>query len=218
MRTIKQPGAYELEIRRSRFVCALARVTSEAEAQEFVAGRRRAHHDASHNCTAYVLGEHGDLTRSNDDGEPGGTAGRPMLEVLIRRELTGTVAVVSRYFGGVKLGAGGLVRAYGQVVAETIDLVGVVERRPVVTVTVVADHARAGRLSRDLHASPYTPAGARYGREAEIDVVVPEEELAAFDAWVAAAGGGLARTRRGAGGYVDVPIQPRPSGGAIRRD
>lgn len=209
MRTIKQPGVHELEIRRSRFVCALARVTTEAEAQEFVAGRRRAHHDASHNCTAYVLGEHGDITRSNDDGEPGGTAGRPMLEVLIRRELTGTVAVVSRYFGGIKLGAGGLVRAYGQAVAATIDRVGVVERRPVVTVTVVADHARAGRLSRDLHASSYATAGARYGREAEIDVLVAEEELAAFEAWLAAAAGGHARTRRGATGYVEVPVPPR---------
>jgi uncharacterized YigZ family protein len=206
MRTIRQPGVHELEIRRSRFVCALARVTTEPQAQEFVAGRRRALHDASHHCTAYVLGAHGDITRSSDDGEPGGTAGRPMLEVLTRRGLTGTVAVVSRHFGGIKLGAGGLVRAYGQVVAETIDLVGVVERRPVITVTVLADHARAGRLTRDLHASPYTLAGSRYGRDAEIDVVVPEEELAAFEAWLAAAGAGQVRTRRGAPGHVDVPI------------
>lgn len=206
MHAIRQPGEHEIEIRRSRFVCALARVATEAQVREFVAGRRRAHHDATHHCTAYVLGEHGEITRSNDDGEPGGTAGRPMLEVLTRRELTGTVAVVSRYFGGVKLGAGGLVRAYGQAVAETVDLVGVAERRPVVTVTVLTDHARAGRLSRDLHASPYAPAGARYGREAEIDVLVPEVELAAFDAWLAAAGGGQARTRRGAVSYVDVPI------------
>jgi uncharacterized YigZ family protein len=206
MRTIKQPGVHELEIRRSRFVCALARVTTEQQAHEFIAGRRSTHHDATHHCTAYVIGEHGDLTRSNDDGEPGGTAGRPMLEVLTRRELTGTVAVVSRYFGGVKLGAGGLVRAYGQAVAEAIDLVGMVERRPVITVTVVADHARAGRLSRDLHASPYTLAGSRYGRQAEIDVVVPEEELAAFDAWVAAAGGGRVQTRRGPAGHIEVPI------------
>lgn len=206
MRTIKQPGVHELEIRRSRFVCALARVTTEPEAQEFVAARRRAHHDASHHCTAYVLGEHGDITRSNDDGEPGGTAGRPMLEVLTRRGLTGTVAVVSRYFGGVKLGAGGLVRAYGHVVAETIDRVGMVERRPVITVTVLADHGHAGRLCRDLHASPYVPVSTRYGREAEIDVLVPEEELEAFDAWLAAAAGGRARTRRGAAGYVEVPI------------
>jgi uncharacterized YigZ family protein len=206
MRTIKRPGVHELQVRRSRFVCALARVTTEAQAQEFIAGRRRTHHDATHNCTAYVLGEHGDITRAGDDGEPGGTAGRPMLEVLTRRELTGVVAVVSRYFGGVKLGAGGLVRAYGQAVARTVDLVGLVERRPVTTVTVVTDHGRAGRLSRDLHASPYALAGSRYGRSAEIDVLVPCGELDAFDAWVAAAGGGHARTRRGESGHVEVPL------------
>lgn len=206
MRTIRQPGAHELEVRRSRFVCALGRVATEREAQEFVAARRRALHEASHHCTAYVLGEHADITRSNDDGEPAGTAGRPMLEVLTRRELTGTVAVVSRFFGGIKLGAGGLVRAYGQAVGEAIDLVGLVERRPVITVTVLTDHARAGRLSRDLHASPYTPAGARYGREAELDVVVPEGELEEFEAWLAAAAGGRARTRRGPAGHVEVPV------------
>jgi uncharacterized YigZ family protein len=209
MRTIKQPGVHEVEIRRSRFVCALARVTTEPQAQEFIAARRRALHDASHHCTAYVLGEHGDITRGNDDGEPGGTAGRPMLEVLARRELTGTVAVVSRYFGGIKLGAGGLARAYGQAVAETLDLVGVLERRPVVTVTVISDHAHAGRLTRDLHASPYTLAGSRYAGSAEIDVVVPAEELEAFDAWVAAAAGGRARTRRGQAGHVEVPADRR---------
>jgi uncharacterized YigZ family protein len=206
MRTIERPGVHELEIRRSRFVCALARVTTEPQAQEFIAERRRAHHGATHHCTAYILGEHGEITRSNDDGEPGGTAGRPMLEVLARRELTGTVAVVSRYFGGVKLGAGGLVRAYGQAVADTIDLVGVVERRPVVTVTVVTGHARAGRLTRDLHASPYAVTGSRYGDAAEIDVVVPEADLGAFDAWLATAAGGQARTRRGPTAHVDVPI------------
>jgi uncharacterized YigZ family protein len=206
MRTIKQPGIREFEIRRSRFVCALGRVSTEREAQEFIAGRRREHRTATHNCTAYILGRHADITRNSDDGEPAGTAGLPMLEVLARRDLTGTVAVVSRYFGGVKLGAGGLIRAYGQVVAATIDAVGVVERRPVVTVTVTTDHARMGRLQRDLHSSAYMPGESRYGDEAEIDVVVPEAELDAFDAWVAAATGGHASIRRGACGHIDVEV------------
>lgn len=206
MRTIKESGVYALEVRRSRFICALGRVVTEPQAQEFIAERRRAGRDASHHCTAYVLGDHGDITRNSDDGEPAGTAGLPMLEVLTRQGLTGTVAVVTRYFGGVKLGAGGLIRAYGQAVADAIDLVGVVERRPVVTVTVTTDHARAGRLHRDLHASAYTPSGSRYGGQAEIDVVVPERELDAFDAWVAAASGGSASTRRGARGHQDVDV------------
>jgi uncharacterized YigZ family protein len=206
MRTIKHSGIHELQIRRSRFICALARVVTEEEAQAFIAERRRAHRDATHNCTAYVLGEHGQITRNSDDGEPAGTAGLPMLEVLARRGLTGVAAVVTRYFGGIKLGAGGLVRAYGQAVAETIDAVGVVERRPVVTVTVSVGHERAGRLQRDLHASPYPPAGTRYGDGVEIDVPVPETELTAFEAWAAAATGGQASTRRGARALIDVEI------------
>ncbi len=204
MRTIKRSGVCELEIRRSRFICALARVATEEEAQAFIAERRRAHREATHNCTAYVVGERGETTRNSDDGEPPGTAGPPMLEVLTRRELTNVAAVVTRYFGGVKLGAGGLVRAYGQAVAEAVDAVGVVERRPVVTVTVAVGHDQAGRLQRDLHASPYRPADARYGDRAEIDVLVPEEDLAAFDAWIAAVTGGRGTARRGARTVVDV--------------
>ncbi|MCO6004119.1 YigZ family protein [Actinoallomurus purpureus] len=206
MRTIKHSGVHELEIRRSRFICALARVVTEDDAHAFIAERRRTHRDATHSCTAYVLGEHGEITRNSDDGEPAGTAGLPMLEVLARRGLTGVTAVVTRYFGGVKLGAGGLVRAYGQAVAETIDAVGMVERRPVVTVTVTVGHERAGRLQRDLHASPYPPTGARYGPRAEMDVAVPEAELAVFEAWVAAATGGQASLRRGARTLVDTDL------------
>ena len=110
MRTIRENGEHELEIKRSRFLCALARVDSDEAAREFIAERRKLHHEARHHCTAYVLDE-GRAQRSNDDGEPAGTAGAPMLEVLRRNEITGVVAVVSRYFGGVLLGAGGLVRA-----------------------------------------------------------------------------------------------------------
>lgn len=204
MRTIKQPGVHELRIQRSRFICALARAATEADAQAFITARRRAHPDATHHCTAYVLGEHGQITRTNDDGEPAGTAGAPMLEVLTRRGLTDVVAVVTRHFGGIKLGAGGLIRAYGQAVAETIDAVGVVERRPARTVTVTIDHARAGRLHRDLHASPHRPIATRYGRHAEIDVLVPEDDLEAFDAWIAAASGGTATTRRGAPAHIET--------------
>lgn len=206
MRTIRQSGTTELQIRRSRFICALARVTTEDQALAFIAERRRAHRDATHNCTAYVLGEQADITRNSDDGEPAGTAGPPMLQAITGRGLTGVAAVVTRYFGGVKLGAGGLIRAYGQAVTETIDAVGVVERRPVVTITVTVGHEHAGRLHRDLHASPYRPVTARYGRHAEIDVLVPEQDLDAFDAWVASATGGHAALRRGARDHIDVDV------------
>ncbi|MFA1547058.1 YigZ family protein [Actinomadura chokoriensis] len=207
MRMIRQGGTRELEIRRSRFICTLARVADEAEAAAFVAGHRRAHRDATHNCTAYVVGAHGEITKSSDDGEPAGTAGVPMLEVLVRRGLTGTVAVVTRYFGGVKLGAGGLVRAYSQAVADTVDAVGVVELRPVVTVTVGVDHALAGRFLGDLHAAGHQPADVRYGTAVEADVAVQVADLGTFEAWAAEVTAGRARVRRGAPGHIEVPVR-----------
>ncbi|WP_242910473.1 IMPACT family protein [Actinomadura terrae] len=206
MRMIKSAGSRELEVRRSRFVCTLARVGGEAEAVEFLSAHRRAHRDATHNCTAYVVGERGEIAKSSDDGEPAGTAGIPMLEVLVRRGLTGTAAVVTRYFGGVKLGAGGLARAYGQAVADAVDAVGVVELRPVVTVTVGVEHALAGRFLGDLHGRGLRPGDVRYGAGVEADVVVPVEELGVFEAWAAEATAGRARVRRGAAGFVEVPV------------
>ncbi|KAB2349053.1 YigZ family protein [Actinomadura rudentiformis] len=206
MRMIRKAGSHELEIRKSRFICTLARVHSEAEAAEFLAGHRRAHRDATHNCTAYVLGEHGEITKSSDDGEPAGTAGIPMLEVLVRRGLTDTAAVVTRYFGGVKLGAGGLVRAYGQAVAAAVDTVGVVELRPVVTMTVRVDHALAGRFLGDLHGSGRQPGDVRYGDGVEADVAVPVEDLEGFQAWAAEVTAGQAHMTRGATGHIEVPV------------
>ncbi|MEU6753645.1 YigZ family protein [Spirillospora sp. NPDC046719] len=206
MRMIRGGGSRELEIRRSRFVCTLARAADEAEAVEFLARHRRAHRDATHNCSAYVVGEHGEITKSSDDGEPAGTAGIPMLEVLVRRGLTGTVAVVTRYFGGVKLGAGGLVRAYGQAVSEAVDAVGVVELRPVLTVTVRVEHALAGRFLGDLHGRGVQPSDVRYGDAVEADVAVPLAEVEAFEAWAAQVTAGRAAVVRGAPGHVEVPV------------
>ncbi|MEV1206686.1 IMPACT family protein, partial [Microbispora rosea] len=102
-RTIRDIVEHEIEIRRSRFICALAPAATEEAAREFVAERRRLYADATHNCTAYVVGER--VRRADDDGEPGGTAGTPMLEMLTRRGFADVVAVVTRYFGGVLLGA-----------------------------------------------------------------------------------------------------------------
>ncbi|GAB2855915.1 YigZ family protein [Actinocorallia aurea] len=206
MRMIGRAGSHELVIRKSRFVCTLARVRTEAEVAEFLSGHRRAHRDASHNCTAYVLGERGEITRSSDDGEPAGTAGIPMLEVLVRRGLTDTAAVVTRYFGGVKLGAGGLVRAYREAVAAAVDVVGMVELRPVVTVTVRVEHALAGRFLGDLHGRGRHPSAVRYGAGVEADVAVPAEGLEEFEAWVAEAVAGRASVERGATGYVEIPV------------
>ncbi|MFI5429571.1 IMPACT family protein [Aeromicrobium sp. UC242_57] len=130
----------------------MRRVESEAEARELIDAVRREHHDARHHCTAFVIGHDAMLQRSNDDGEPSGTAGAPMLEVLTRREISDVVAVVSRWFGGTLLGAGGLVRAYGDAVAAALDVAGVQERGLRHVMSVVAMPADAGPLDNRLRA------------------------------------------------------------------
>src|SRR5215203_5363827 len=102
--TVAGEGVHETEISRSRFLCALAPAATEEEAQEFIARIRKEHPGANHNCWAYVIGADGSVQKASDDGEPGGTAGVPMLQMLTRREIRYTVAVVTRYFGGTKLG------------------------------------------------------------------------------------------------------------------
>ncbi|GAA3728476.1 putative YigZ family protein [Spinactinospora alkalitolerans] len=192
MRTIRRGGEHEIEIRRSRFICALARVGDEDEARAFIAERRRLHWNAAHNCTAYVLGDDGRIQRSSDDGEPSGTAGVPMLEVLRHRGITDAVAVVTRYFGGVKLGAGGLIRAYGNAVSAAVDASGVLERRTLPVVAVVADYLRAGRLESELRVSSHRVLGVRYEADVHIDVAIEEADLPGFEAWLAELTGGHA--------------------------
>ncbi|MFE7564686.1 YigZ family protein [Kitasatospora sp. NPDC057500] len=205
--TIRSAGTHELEIKKSRFICHLARVADEEEAQAFIAGIRKQYWDARHNCTAFVVGDEQRRERSSDDGEPGGTAGVPMLEVLRRRGVTDTVAVVTRYFGGIKLGAGGLVRAYGSAVSEALDEVGLLERRPVALLAVTADHTRAGRVENDLRAAGFTVSDLAYeATGVRIEVGVPEPEVAAFRTWLAEATGGTAAAVAAGRTYVEVPV------------
>ncbi|MFJ1747141.1 YigZ family protein [Streptomyces sp. NPDC088116] len=184
-RTVARAGVHETEINRSRFLCALAPVASEQEAQDFVARVRKEHPTATHNCFAYVLGADASVQKASDDGEPGGTAGAPMLQMLMRREMRYTVAVVTRYYGGVKLGAGGLIRAYGGAVGEALDAVGTRIRQRFRLVTVTVDHQRAGRLENDLRTTGRAVREVRYGDAVTIEVGLPEAEVAGFRAWLA---------------------------------
>ena len=136
--TLASPASAELEVKRSRFVCDVAPVPSEEDARAFVESVRSATRDARHHCTAFVLGPDGGTQRSNDDGEPSGTAGAPMLDVLRGQGLTDVVAVVTRWFGGTLLGTGGLIRAYGDAVSAAVDAATVVAyaRREGLVVTV----------------------------------------------------------------------------------
>ncbi|EHY87226.1 IMPACT family protein [Saccharomonospora azurea] len=188
MRVIARDGEHEIEIQRSRFLCTVARVTSVDEANAVIARVRRAGPNANHHCVALRIGdpETGALTaRSNDDGEPSGTAGVPMLEVLTRRELTDVVAVVSRWFGGIKLGAGGLVRAYSSVLSETLDVLGELRRVRHRELLLALPHDRAGRLENQLRNSPYRLRGVEYGSDVTFTVAVQDGAVEEFEAWLA---------------------------------
>ena len=126
-KTIKEDGMVQEEIKKSRFICHVKRVYSEEEARTFIAAIKKEHYKATHNCSAFVIGEKSDIKRTSDDGEPSGTAGVPMLGVLEKHGLTNLCVVVTRYFGGIKLGAGGLIRAYAGSVALAIKEIGLVE-------------------------------------------------------------------------------------------
>ena len=206
--TVARAGVHESEIKRSRFLCALAPAASEEAAQEFVRRVRREHQSATHNCFAYVIGPDGRLHRASDDGEPGGTAGTPMLQVLLGREVRDTVAVVTRYYGGIQLGAGGLARAYGGAVSAALDEIGTIERRRLALVTVTADHQRAGRLENDLRAAGHTVRDVSYGAEVTFRLGIPEADVPAFCSWLADSTSGAATCVTEGADYVDV----RPAG------
>ena len=126
-KTIKEDGMVQEEIKKSRFICHVKRVYSEEEARAFIAAIKKEHYKATHNCSTFIIGGKSDIKRTSDDGEPSGTAGVPMLGVLEKHGLTNLCVVVTRYFGGIKLGAGGLIRAYAGSVALAIKEIGLVE-------------------------------------------------------------------------------------------
>ncbi|OON77349.1 YigZ family protein [Streptomyces tsukubensis] len=203
-RTVAREGVHETEINRSRFLCSLAPAATEREAQEFVARVRREHADATHNCFAYVIGADASVQKASDDGEPGGTAGVPMLQMLLRREVRYAVAVVTRYYGGVKLGAGGLIRAYGGAVGEALDAVGTRTLRRFRRVTLTVDHQRAGRIENDLRTTGRSVTEVRYGERVTIEIGLPDAEVDAFRGWLADATAGEALLELGPEAYGEV--------------
>lgn len=200
--TVARAGSAEIEVKRSRFLCHLERVDSEDAARAVVERARKEHWDARHHCSAFVLGPDAAVQRSSDDGEPSGTAGAPMLEVLRGRDVSDVVAVVTRWFGGTLLGAGGLVRAYGDAVRAGLDVAGVRERRLSERYDVPVGHADAGRLESDLRARGVQVLGADYGEHATLHLAVPAGDD--LDALLAELSGGSVTARRTGQAWVDV--------------
>ncbi|WP_295034028.1 YigZ family protein [uncultured Microbacterium sp.] len=206
--TIAAAVTRELIVKKSRFIAHLVPVRSVAEADEVIASVRRQYWDARHNCTAMVTGVTGDQARSSDDGEPSGTAGIPMLEVLRRRGLTDVVAVVTRYFGGVKLGAGGLIRAYSTAVSDALDEAVLLHRRELLEARVDVPHADAGRIDnglRDWAAAHGSSFGeVVYGALASFTLWIPPSDRALFVDDLASLSGGSLSPVFGGTRIVDV--------------
>ncbi|MDO4911135.1 MAG: YigZ family protein [Corynebacterium sp.] len=172
----------ELEIKRSRFITYLTRVENEEEAREFINDIKKQYPDARHHCSAYIyhVDDANAVERSSDDGEPSGTAGMPMLDMLKGSGLLDICAVVVRYFGGIKLGTGGLVRAYGDAVSQALEQVTPVLRAQRELYTIALDHSDAGRIEAELRNRGFVITDTHYGSQVTLTLaVIPGTDLAA---------------------------------------
>ncbi|HAX73934.1 MAG TPA: YigZ family protein, partial [Firmicutes bacterium] len=177
-------GEHEIVIEKSRFICHVKRVYNDVEANQFIKDIKKLHWNATHNCSAYVVGDFSEAQKANDDGEPSGTAGVPMLEVLRKQDLKNCVVVVTRYFGGIKLGAGGLIRAYGKSVSEAIKELGVIERKTMKTMFINADYNLLGTIQNRLENSDYILSQVHYTDVVSVEVLIDVSEEENFKDWV----------------------------------
>lgn len=182
--TVAGRGDHEIVIEKSRFISHIARVETEDAAQAFIQEIKKKHKDATHNCSAYMIGEQNQIQKALDDGEPSGTAGVPILEVLKKKELKDTAVVVTRYFGGIKLGAGGLIRAYSKATSEGINTTGVVIRKLMRVISTTVDYTWLGKLENELRSSIYQIKEIQYLDKVNILVYVEETQKETYTAWI----------------------------------
>lgn len=204
--TIAESGVSEIIIKSSRFICSLKRVHSEDEAKEFIQAVKKEHWKATHNCSAYLIGDQNEIQRAHDDGEPSGTAGVPMLEVLKKNELRYVAAVVTRYFGGTKLGAGGLIRAYSRSVSTALKDIGIVVRSLQTKIGCTVSYSASGKLENYLAQSPYTLIEAQYTDQVCFLCGIPTEDISQFQAAVTDVMNGRVVFEVGAEDYVERPV------------
>ena len=174
-KVVYEPGTGEIVEKKSRFIANVAPVSSEEEATAFIASIRKKYYYARHNCTAFIIGRNRELTRCSDDGEPSGTAGKPILEVLLAEGVTNVAVVVTRYFGGTLLGTGGLVRAYTQAAKEGLSDAGIATMRYGKELTIGIDYTDVGKVQYILANRQVEIACSRYTQSVEFDVKIPAE-------------------------------------------
>ncbi|RID84774.1 YigZ family protein [Peribacillus asahii] len=204
--TVQHRGEHEIVIEKSRFIAHVARTETEEEAQTFIAEIKKKHKDATHNCSAYLIGERDEIQKALDDGEPSGTAGVPILEVLKKKNLKDTTVVVTRYFGGIKLGAGGLIRAYSKSTSEGIEATGIVERKLMRVISTKVDYTWLGKLENELRASIYTIKEIEYLDQVIIHIFAEEEKKQDYIDWMTELTNGQAIIQEGDILYLEQKI------------
>lgn len=175
-RSAYQGGEGEIVEKKSRFIATVQPVESEEEALAFVASMKKKYWNATHNCSAFVVGEHMELQRCSDDGEPQGTAGRPMLDVLLGEEIHNVAVVVTRYFGGTLLGTGGLVRAYSKAVQEGLKNSVIIEKQEGIRMRVQTDYTDIGKIQYQLGQKGFLITDSAYTDVVQIETLVPADE------------------------------------------
>ena len=175
-RAIKEDGQVQEEIKKSRFICHIKRVTTEDEARNFIQAVKKEHYKATHNCSAFILGERSEMKRSSDDGEPSGTAGVPMLGVLENHQLTNVCAVVTRYFGGIKLGAGGLIRAYAGSVALAIKEIGSVHIKEQLGLRLTLSYSQYQELPNFLKAKQLQEQDTAFTDQVQTTIFIDKDD------------------------------------------
>lgn len=174
--TIKKNCSYELIIKKSRFICSLARIENEADAQKFISQIQADNRKANHNCFAYLIGADDHIQRESDNGEPSGTAGVPILQALQMEHLHDVCAVVTRYFGGIKLGAGGLIRAYSNVTTDAIHESGIVNRIMQSLLTITVDYSEHDALTYYLQQHNLEIDHEEYGVKVAVTIFVDQDQ------------------------------------------
>ena len=175
-RTIKEDGQVQEEIKKSRFICHAKRVYSEEEARDFITAIKKEHYKATHNCSAFIIGERSEIKRTSDDGEPSGTAGVPMLGVLENHNLTNVCMVVTRYFGGIKLGAGGLIRAYAGSVALAVKEIGIIEIKEQAGIAIQMSYTQYQEYSNFLKKHDLMELDTNFTDQVDTMIYVDKEE------------------------------------------
>lgn len=188
-------GSGEIEEKKSRFIATIRPVQTEEEANAFIDEMKKKYWDARHNCSAYVIGFNGQIMRYSDDGEPGGTAGKPMLEVLLGSEIRNIAVVVTRYFGGTLLGTGGLVRAYTQAVQEGLKHCTLARKRPGVRLELITDYNAIGKILYILGQKQIEPESSIYEADVRLIFVLPQESCEAVCKEFTEATAGKAKVR-----------------------